>query len=329
MTIPSNIVGTVYKSSMASEGTVSQTATQITFTKTKALADQAVLGQFIGPNATATVTSTGTDATSGNPTITFLIGNSGTFADGQSISGVIIGNDATDFILSGNILGTQGFLYVTNTDAQQPALGGIAVIAAESVGVPYTPCYCAGTLIQTDRGEVAVETLAIGDRVMTVSGAARAIRWIGRRSFEGRFLAGKAHLLPIRIRAGALGDKIPRRDLLVSPHHAMLLDGLLVPAEELVNGNSIVQDRSVQRVDYFHIELESHDVIWAEGAASETFLDDDSRGMFHNAREYASLYPDAAPSDAPFCARRVTDGYELEAIRVRLAGIAGRIDRAA
>jgi hypothetical protein len=79
----------------------------------------------------------------------------------------------------------------------------------------------------------------------------------------------------------------------------------------------------VASVTYFHIELERHDVILAEGAPSESFVDDDSRGMFHNAAEYAALYPDAAPAPALYCAPRVTGGFALEAIRHRLAVRAG------
>ncbi len=183
-----------------------------------------------------------------------------------------------------------------------------------------TPCYCDGTAILTDRGEVPVEELAIGDRVMTVSGASEVIRWIGRRSFTRRLLQGQPALLPILFRAGSLGVGVPRRDLRVSPAHAMFLDGLLVPAGCLVNGVTILQEHGCQQIAYFHVELERHDVILAEGAASETFLDDDSRGMFHNASEFGRLYPDAAGRGG-FCAPRVTHGYALEAIRRRLAAL--------
>ncbi len=182
-------------------------------------------------------------------------------------------------------------------------------------------CYCHGTRILTPGGEVPVEALAIGDLVVTAAGASEPVRWIGRRSYAGRFLAGRTHLLPILFRAGSLGDGLPRRDLLVSPAHAMFLDGVLVPAASLVNGTSIVQDHACDRVDYVHVELAHHDAILAEGAASETFLDDDSRAMFHNYREFAALYPDA-PAPANFFAPRVEDGYVLEAIRQRLATVA-------
>jgi hypothetical protein len=72
-------------------------------------------------------------------------------------------------------------------------------------------------------------------------------------------------------------------------------------------------------VDYFHLELDSHDVILAEGAPSETFIDDDSRGMFHNAHTYAELYPDAPATPALYCAPRIESGFRLETIRQRLA----------
>jgi hypothetical protein len=203
--------------------------------------------------------------------------------------------------------------------------GSIVTLSQNGNGTNVTvappPCYCAGTLILTDRGEVAVEDLAIGDRVVTASGQMRPIHWIGWRSYAGRFLAGRRHLLPVRIRAGALGGGLPRRDLLISPRHAMFLDGLLVPACELINGITIVQDTQSQSVQYFHVELDTHDVILAEGAPSETFLDDDSRGLFHNAGDYAARYA-GARERGWFCAPVVESGYELEAIRQRLMGVA-------
>jgi hypothetical protein len=100
-------------------------------------------------------------------------------------------------------------------------------------------------------------------------------------------------------------------------------EGALIEAKDLVNGASIVQAERVDQVEYFHIELESHDVIVAEGALSESFLDDDSRAMFHNAHEYQALYPDAAASVTPYCAPRLDDGYELAAVRQRIAVRAG------
>jgi hypothetical protein len=99
----------------------------------------------------------------------------------------------------------------------------------------------------------------------------------------------------------------------------MFIDGVLIPARCLVNGVTITRDHRRERVDYFHLELDSHDVILAEGAPSETFLDDNSRGVFQNAHEFARLYPDAPPPGT-FCNRKLESGPELDAIRRRLDG---------
>ena len=189
-------------------------------------------------------------------------------------------------------------------------------------------CYTPGTLIRTPAGETPAGNLRIGDLVTTLDGTAEPIVWIGRRSYAGRFLARQPHLLPVRIQAGALGDGLPKRDLLVSPCHAMYLDGVLVPAASLINGHTIRQDSYAERVDYVHIELAEHDVIFAEGAPSETFLDDDSRNAFHNVSEFAALYGDAPVGKPIYYAPRLTDGFEVEAIRLRL-GAPGRSDQRA
>jgi len=186
-----------------------------------------------------------------------------------------------------------------------------------------TPCYRRGTRILAERGEVPIESLKMGDRVMTSSGIMRPIRWIGRRSYSGEAAWGNREVLPIRIGAGALGDGLPRRDLWVSPEHAMFIEGLLIPASLLVNGASIVQEESVDEVTYLHLEFDSHTVIYAEGAAAESFVDDESRAMFDNAADYARLYPNAAREPARFCAPRTEDGEALEAVRRRLAARAG------
>ncbi len=225
------------------------------------------------------------------------------FATFNSLSDTlaVIGDGTTEsFILSD----PGSAAYFTRDDGH----GGTSVSTSPA-------CYCPGTLILTDNGNVPVETLAIGDTAITASGQHRALQWIGRRSYAGRFLAFNSAVQPIRFRAGSLGDELPRRDLLVSPKHAMFLEGVLVPAECLVNGVTIVQERDLERVDYFHIELDSHDVLLAEGAPSESFVDDDSRGMFQNAHEHAALFPDYRRVPALYCAPRIDDGETLERIK--------------
>ncbi len=188
----------------------------------------------------------------------------------------------------------------------------------------YAPCYCAGTLIRTGRGDASVETLEIGDEVMTASGALRPIKWIGLQNVQPEvFIMGRKDILPVCIKAGALADNVPARDLWISPHHAMFFadeGGVLIEAKALVNGISIVQAQRADKVEYFHIELDSHDVIIAEGALSETFLDDDSRGMFHNAHDYDALYGDDERTPVRYCATRLDEGYAVEAVRRQAAG---------
>ena len=185
--------------------------------------------------------------------------------------------------------------------------------------VPAGPCYRRGTQILTNRGEVPIETLQIGDWVMTMSGTARPIRWIGRRSYSGEFVAGNLELLPILIREGALGEAVPRRDLWVSPRHAMFLDGMLIEARALLNDVSIRQAETVDELSYIHLEFEHHELIYAEGALAESFVGDEERSGFDNAAEYVMLYPDHQRVPARYCATRAVEGEALQAVRKRLA----------
>jgi len=188
-------------------------------------------------------------------------------------------------------------------------------------------CYLQGTMIATPAGEREVESLQPGDLVTTLDGTAKAVKWIGHRSYEAEFGATQAFVRPVVFKAGSLGAGLPVRDLKVSPQHAVLIDGVMVPAAALVNGASIVRDESKTDVTYFHIEMEGHEAIFAEGAPAETFVDHDSRAMFDNADEYNLLHGTAAarPAEQP----RLEEGFQLAAIRRRLAAIAGIGTRAA
>ena len=103
----------------------------------------------------------------------------------------------------------------------------------------------------------------------------------------------------------------------------MYLEGVLIEARDLVNGVSVVQAEAVDEVEYLHIELDSHDVIVAEGALSESFIDDDSRAMYHNAHEHRAIYPDASQGPARYCAPRRDEGYEVESARRHIDARAG------
>ncbi len=145
-------------------------------------------------------------------------------------------------------------------------------------------CFCAGTRILTDRGEVPVEDLQIGDIVVTFAGRGntlKPVRWLGHRRLDLRPVTRRENVDPVRFRAGAFGEGRPHRDLLVSPNHRMHVDGTLVTAVEWVNGASIVQERPDQ-VEYWHIELDGHDLVLANGVPAETFQDVGNRDAFDN-----------------------------------------------
>jgi hypothetical protein len=182
-------------------------------------------------------------------------------------------------------------------------------------------CLLRGTLVRTPDGDRPVEDLAIGDGIVTASGEAKAVRWIGRQRFrraKGR--AWVASVLPVRIARGILDGVAPTRDLYVSQAHAILLDGKLVPAGSLVNGRTIVLERAADlaTLDYFNVELDAHDVMLAEGAPVETFLSaNGNREMFDNFVEYERLYGVEAAAPAAFGPRVPPEG-RAERIRARL-----------
>jgi len=180
-------------------------------------------------------------------------------------------------------------------------------------------CFVAGTRIATPCGDVPVEFMRIGDEVVTASGGIERIRWIGRRRYSAAAVASSAARCPIRIAADALDEGLPRRDLFLSPQHALLLrdpldEEVLVPAVQLVNGVSVTRCDDYGAVAYFHIELAAHDAVLAEGQPAETFVDRNSRPTFENAAEHARLFPDALPTIVPFCAPRIEGGAALTRI---------------
>jgi hypothetical protein len=176
-----------------------------------------------------------------------------------------------------------------------------------------------GTLIRTPRGDAKVEDLVIGDLVTTIAGEAKPIKWIGRRSYAGEFIARKPAVLPIVVRAGALAPEVPVRDLWLSPGHALFLDGVLVASEHLINGLTILQAKAVDQVEYFHLEFEEQEMILAEGAPAESYVECDNRRGFQNAHEFAALYPNDTRASFRYCLPRLEAGMaELAPIRARL-----------
>jgi hypothetical protein len=189
-------------------------------------------------------------------------------------------------------------------------------------GTESATCFAAGTNILTAKGRVRVEDLRIGDVVPTLHGGGAQIKWIGRRDYDGRFIAGNHLMLPVRIKRNALARNIPSRDLIVSPGHGIYLDGVFVPAWRLVNGVSITQAKRVESVSYFHIELADHAVIFAEDCPVESFLDDGCRRQFANGSAFDDLYPYDAGGMVS-CAPRAEHGFQLDGIQRSVAARAG------
>ncbi len=152
------------------------------------------------------------------------------------------------------------------------------------------PCYRAGTRILTERGEVAVEDLVVGDRAITAMGRYAPVIWVGHRHIDCTRHADRRLADPVRVCAGAFGPDAPHRDLWLSPDHAVQVGGLLIPIRHLINGASIAQV-PVDHVSYYHVELDRHDVVLAEGLAAESYLDTGNRNTFANAAGAMALHP--------------------------------------
>ena len=224
---------------------------------------------------------------------------------------------------------------VSKTDAINSG-NGLVTIAYEGTT---PPCYARGSRIATDRGEVAVEDLAIGDLVVTASGETTPIRWIGWREIDCASHPEPEKVWPIRIAAGAIAPGAPVRDLFVSPGHCLFFDDVLIPANLLANGSTIVQT-PVAKVSYWHVELDRHDILLAEGLAAESYLDAGNRTSFANGGAIVALHPDFAPEGpgvdaiwaeravAPHCkgGPRLTVLHKWLALRAEHLGVKTTLD---
>ncbi len=232
------------------------------------------------------------------------------FLSGSTITGTSTTNalkiveGATSATINLNSADYTGVIWTVQTDIG----GGTEIVA----------CFCRGTRILAERGEVAVEELKVGERVKTLSGELKPIVWIG----FGRDLVTRTNPLarPIIVRQGALADDVPARDLYLTHGHALYLDGALIPVENLINHRSIMWDETARVVEYYHIELEDHDVVLAESAPAETYYDAGNRVQFHNTRPGSVAGP-AKPTCAP-----VLNGGELvDAVWARLFARTGGV----
>jgi hypothetical protein len=191
-----------------------------------------------------------------------------------------------------------------------------------SPGAAFPVCFHEGSGIATAEGQVAVERLTIGDAVLTSEGDAVVVKWIGRQTVSTRF--GPAErLMPVRFSASSLGDGLPTTDLTVTADHGMLVDGVICHAGALVNGTTITQvplDEMGETYTVYHIETENHEIILANGAPAETFIDNVSRRVFDNFAEFEALYGDVPEMEELPYPRAMSARQVPERLKAKLAG---------
>jgi hypothetical protein len=229
--------------------------------------------------------SVGYNSTTGNITITYIGGAGGT--------DTTTWNSALDSLTYKNTADEPfGTTHTITFVSATPSSGSYSSASAANFETINVTCFMAGTLVRTPDGEVAVETLKRGDLVLTTDGVAKPVSWLGRQTVS-TFFADPVRSLPIRVKAGALAENVPSRDLLVSPDHALLVDGVMIHAGALVNGTSIIREAKVPAVfTYHHVELDDHSLILAENTPAETFVDNADRMNFDNWAEHQALYPE-------------------------------------
>jgi hypothetical protein len=195
-------------------------------------------------------------------------------------------------------------------------------------------CFVRGTMIATPAGPRKVEDLRVGDLVLTLDHGPKPILWISSRKIHAATLTAHPEFAPIRIPAGALGKGYPASDLLVSPQHRVLLsspvarqmfgvDEVLVPAKFLT-GFSGIAAQNVPDVEYYHFVLDRHELVWAEGAVTETMLPGPMAlkaldGV--QCRELTAIFPEIGKPDfVPSPIRRILKRRESEEVLRRHAG---------
>lgn len=215
--------------------------------------------------------------------------NDGTISDDEwdaAVSGN--GNDIGDagYLYQGG--GTSGFLYSTDGVTTFTVGQDVTDIRHNmsnhfEADVSAIICFVKGTRIATPDGHQLIETLREGDKVLTAKGEAHTIRWIGRREVSAFELLHAPKLCPVRIRAGALGNQLPVRDLLVSRQHRILIKSkvaermfgtkeVLIPAIKLTECSGIEIDDRPRPIEYFHILLDEHEILLANGAPAESLF---------------------------------------------------------
>ena len=250
------------------------------------------VGYSISPS-TASVNE-GSSAVFTVSTTNVSVGTSFTFTVGGVSSGDITGPMTGTAAVGSNGQATITIPIVADQTVEGPETMTLAVPnASASITINDTSvCLAAGTMVSTRRGYCLVESLQLDDFIRTCEDIYRRVLWIGYQRRTPEFARFQDYL-PVKISAGALDDNVPLRDLYLSPDHAVLVDGHLIHAKALVNGKTIVQMTEwAGDIEYYHIETEGHEIIYAEGVPCETFIDNVSRRQFDNYDEYEAMFGD-------------------------------------
>ncbi len=174
-------------------------------------------------------------------------------------------------VAAGALLATLGPAAASRAFADNPNEGNIPGCVPSNTQPKKCVCFLRGTRLQTPSGDIAIEALRIGDHVTLHGGDVRTIRWIGRLDYP-KAGGWSKEVLPVRIAKGALGQDMPHRDLFVSQAHLLYLNGVLIPASDIINGITIsVVTPESDTLQYVHVELDHHAVLVAEGAPCESF----------------------------------------------------------
>lgn len=200
-----------------------------------------------------------------------------------------------------------------------PSTGGTPYYWSSGSFSAEAACFLSGTLIRTARGDVAVEELAIGDLVLGTSGKPRPVKWIGHRTIDCRDAPVPANVMPVRIAKEAFGPGKPERDFFVSPGHSICLNcmnEILIPAASLINGSTIKQV-DVNEATYWHVELDEHDILVANGLPAESYMDCNNRAWFSGAQ--GRVDPDRPNGSTDlYCRPFFSSGPIVEACRARV-----------
>jgi hypothetical protein len=204
--------------------------------------------------------------------VTFLTAGGGTVAAGQFTGA----GQSVTYTGAQNV---NGIRFTTSGSGRDRM--GIDGLIVEGIN-----CFCADTKIMTTTGEKPVQDITTEDTLLTVDGVETRVHWLGVQTINPN-VRHPGSVTPVRITSGALGDGLPKRDLRLSPDHALAIDGYLINAGALVNGTTIYREHNTlsEGLTYYHIETDAHELILAEGVAAETFADFSARVDFENADE--------------------------------------------